>query len=42
MLTSRIPTVFLLTSISVFVLDICPLLGQSPGPATVTLCLPGH
>ena len=41
MLFSRSRIVFLLTSISVFVLGILPLLAQSPGPATVTVKVTG-
>jgi uncharacterized protein (DUF2141 family) len=41
MLFSRSRRVFLLTSISVFVLGNLPLLGQSPGPATVTVKITG-
>lgn len=37
----RIRIVFLLTSISAFVLGTVPLLGQSPGPATVTVKITG-
>ena len=41
MLFSRSRRVFLLTSISVFVLGILPLFAQSSGPATVTVKITG-